>query len=79
MRVFSKPSFVPGDRGETEHTRWNPNCAFLRGRDVGNVALGQERHLSNHVVRDRALTAPMVQEGMYTGGAHVGLPTGKLE
>ena len=66
MHVFSKSSFVPGDRGETEHTRWNPNCAFLLGRNVGNVPLGQESNLSNHVMSDRAVTAGhQVHEGMY--------------
>ncbi|KAF4527963.1 hypothetical protein B566_EDAN017294 [Ephemera danica] len=32
----------PGDRGLSEHQRWNPQCRFITGHSVGNIPLGQE-------------------------------------
>ncbi|KAF4529743.1 hypothetical protein B566_EDAN018001 [Ephemera danica] len=37
-----------GDRGDTEHERWNSACPFLRGREVGNIPLGQEQPRNVH-------------------------------
>ena len=32
----------PQDQGESEHRRWNRNCPFIQGRDVGNVPLDHD-------------------------------------